>query len=246
MVVERRRLVRRVPERLKEWWIERVVNEFARIYYQRSGQTWMRTYWLGTQILKNPADMWIYQEILHEVRPQLIIETGTAHGGSALFLASICDLLEQGRVVTVDVAALEGRPDHPRISYVQGSSTDEAIVGDLAKAAETSKPVLVILDSDHSKHHVLQELRTYSDLVTQGSFLIVEDTNINGHPVMREAGPGPMEAVQEFLARRQPVHRRLRPREVHDHLQPWRLPAANLNATAALRRECPARTGHAS
>jgi cephalosporin hydroxylase len=177
-----------------------IVDQFHALYYDRRVQTWGETYWLGHHALKCPLDLWIYQEILHEVRPNLIIETGTYRGGSALFLASICDLLGRGEVVTIDAATQKGRPRHKRIAYLTGSSTSEAMLRQVRRRAKGMNRVLVLLDSGHSMEHVLAELRAYAPLVTPGSYLIVEDTNLNGHPVESDHGPGPAEAVAAFLA----------------------------------------------
>jgi cephalosporin hydroxylase len=173
------------------------VVDFHRLYYE--SRVWLETQWLGTPTQKCPLDLWIYEELLVEVKPDLIIETGTAAGGSALYLASICDLIGKGRVVTIDVATAE-RPRHPRIVYITGSSTDPAVVARLRKDAADAGTILVVLDSDHRLEHVRGELNAYAPLVTRGSYLIVEDTNLNGRPVVSEHGPGPAEAVAEFLA----------------------------------------------
>ena len=175
-----------------------VTEAFHRLYYDTA--VWKDTYWLGTPAQKCPLDLWVYQEILHEQRPDLILETGTAHGGSALYLASLCDLLGRGEIVTVDIHPIEDRPVHDRITYLTGSSTAPEAVSELERLADGRESVLVILDSDHSRDHVLDELRIYSRFVSPGGYLIVEDTNVNGHPVFAEHGPGPMEAVDEFLA----------------------------------------------
>jgi cephalosporin hydroxylase len=175
-----------------------VTEAFHRLYYDTA--VWKDTYWLGVRTQKCPLDLWVYQELLHEARPDLVIETGTAHGGSALYLASICDLLGRGEVVTVDIQPVDGRPVHPRITYLAGSSTSEEVVARVEELARDRQCVLVILDSDHSREHVLDELRLYAGLVTPGSYLVVEDTNVNGHPVFAEHGPGPMEALEAFLA----------------------------------------------
>ncbi len=177
-----------------------IVDQFHALYYDRRVQTWGETYWLGHHALKCPLDLWVYQEILHEVRPNLIIETGTYRGGSALFLASICELLGRGEVVTIDAATQKGRPRHKRIAYLTGSSTSEAMLRQVRRRARGKNRVLVLLDSGHSMEHVLAELRSYAPLVTPGSYLIVEDTNLNGHPVESDHGPGPAEAVATFLA----------------------------------------------
>lgn len=188
-----------VPRKAYELFEDRVVREFHRLYYNSGSRTWSDTYWLGTPAQKCPLDLWIYQELLHELRPAVIVETGTAAGGSALFLASICDLLGHGSIVTVDVAPKPERPTHERITYLTGSSTAPEIRKQVEELVGDSAPVLVILDSNHERDHVLEELRIYAPLVTPGSLVIVEDTNVNGHPVSPDHGPGPMEAVDEFL-----------------------------------------------
>lgn len=165
-----------------------------------SARSWVETSWFGAKLLKCPFDLWVYQEILYELRPSLIVECGTAHGGSAYYLASLCDLLGHGRVVTIDVREQPNRPSHSRITYLTGSSVSPAVVERVKAMLGESDTVLVILDSDHSKDHVLQELTVYSPLVSVGSYVIVEDSNINGHPVEVGVGPGPMEAIDEFLA----------------------------------------------
>lgn len=176
-----------------------VIERFHALYYD--SQVWTQTFWLGVPTQKCPLDLWIYQEILAEKRPDLIIETGTAAGGSALYLASIGDQLGSGHVVTIDVEARDDRPRHPRITYLTGSSTDPEVLSAAAALRRPGGSVMVVLDSDHSAGHVLAELDWYAPLVTRGQYLIVEDTNVNGHPVLHNFGPGPMEAVEEFLHR---------------------------------------------
>ncbi len=175
------------------------VRAFHELYYDSRDTTWKDTRWRGVRAQKCPLDLWVYQEILHEVQPDLIVETGTAEGGSALFLASILDLLGRGEVITIDVLLRPDFPRHPRITYLNGSSTDPMIVGHVSDLVGEGDKVVVILDSDHTKDHVLAEMKAYGPLVTKGSYLIVEDTNINGHPVLPDFGPGPWEAVEEFL-----------------------------------------------
>jgi cephalosporin hydroxylase len=156
-------------------------------------------YWLGYPLLKNPFDLWLYQQIIVACKPDLIIETGTGQGGSALYLASICDLIDHGEVITVDIKKYpEGCPQHPRIMYLLGDSVGADVVSRTYMATK-SKSVMVILDSDHEKSHVLKELICYARLVTTGQYLIVEDTDLNGHPIRSDFGPGPYEAVEEWL-----------------------------------------------
>jgi cephalosporin hydroxylase len=177
-----------------------ITNRFHKLYYYRRAQTWRNTRWLGTDVLKCPLDLWIYQELLHDVQPDWIIETGTAFGGSASYLASLCDVLGRGQVLTIDPVEREGRPRHPRIHYLRGVSVDPEILARVARAVEGARAVLVLLDSDHSYANVLAELRAYHGFVTPGSYCVVEDGNLGGHPVAREFGAGPLEAVHTFLA----------------------------------------------
>jgi cephalosporin hydroxylase len=177
-----------------------VIDEFHHLYYDHPERTWNNTYWMGVPTQKCPLDLWVYQEIIFELRPEVIIECGTCRGGSALFFASICDLIQNGRIFTIDIDPGRSRPKHERVQYILGSSTDPDIVARIRRKIRPRDRVLAILDSDHSKHHVLNELYAYSPMVTSGSYLIVEDTNVNGHPVYPDFGPGPMEAVEEFLA----------------------------------------------
>ena len=207
-----RTLVRRIRGRMharKHQWRDlppekkkTVVDEFHKLYYDgyRLGITWKDTSWMGVSTEKCPLDLWLYQEIVHELRPDLIIETGTCLGGSAFFMAHMCDLVGKGQVVTIDIEDRDGRPQHDRLEYLCGSSVDEGIVERVRAMTEGAETVLVLLDSDHRKDHVAKELEVYSPFVTRGSYLIVEDTNINGHPVGADFGPGPMEALDEFLA----------------------------------------------
>lgn len=178
------------------------VEEFHKIYYNgvgEGGHLYDRTYWMGTPCLKCPLDMWVYQEMIAELRPDLILETGTHSGGSALFMAHMLDIIGHGEVVSIDIEPATKLPSHPRITYVKGSSSDAALVAEIM-ANRSPKSTLVVLDSDHSKKHVAEELKLFAPLVSVGSYIIVEDTNINGHPVFDSFGEGPFEAVEEFLA----------------------------------------------
>lgn len=180
----------------KLFFVGGIVDKFHWLYYD-SG-VWKNTYWLGIECLKCPLDLWVYQEIISDLKPDIIIETGTYKGGSALFLASICDLVGKGSIITIDIKK-QITPKHERIKYIIGSSTDKKIINEIQYLINNKENVMVIIDSDHSKEHVLKELKIYSEFVSVSSYLIVEDTNINGHPVHPNFAPGPMEAVDEFL-----------------------------------------------
>jgi cephalosporin hydroxylase len=181
---------------------EEIVRDFHRLYYESEKRTWSNTFWLGHPSAKCPLDLWIYQEILFERRPDVIVESGTFFAGTAYFLACMCDLIDNGRVITIDIRERQPhrRPRHPRIEYRTGSSTAPEVVAAVKEALQPGERVMVILDSNHRREHVLAELQAYSPFVTPGDYLIVEDTNINGHPVAEDFGPGPMEAVEGFMA----------------------------------------------
>lgn len=156
------------------------------------------------QTYKLPLDLWIYQEIIYTIKPDVIIESGTYRGGSALYLAVLCDAVKKGKVITVDNLSYKQKIDpkvlrHKRIRFIQGSSIDRKTISQVRSLIRPGVKVLVILDSDHKKDHVLKELTLYSKFVSKGSYLILEDTNINGNPVYSKFGPGPMEALQSFL-----------------------------------------------
>ncbi|MBI4327204.1 MAG: cephalosporin hydroxylase [Chloroflexi bacterium] len=174
-----------------------IAKHFHRSWYA-SDETYLKTRWRGVRILKCPLDLWVYQEILHATRPDLVIETGTGHGGSAYYFASLFDLPKHGEIITIDIEKRAGLPIHPRITYLNGSATDPAIIATVRQAALGKTSVMAVLDSDHSEAHALEELRSFSPLVTEGNYLVVEDTHI-GHPVPPFSQTGPMEAVRRFL-----------------------------------------------
>ncbi len=171
--------------------------------------------WLGRPVIQYPQDLIALQEIIWSERPQLIVETGVAHGGATIFYASMLELLGgDGKVVGVDIdiradnrVAIESHPLSRRIALLEGSSVDDSIVRRVKERAKGCDRVLVVLDSNHSHAHVLRELELYSPLVREGSHLVVLDTIVDRlSPTAlgdREWGPGnsPLTAVQEFLKR---------------------------------------------
>ena len=160
---------------------------------------WTKATWLGAQALKNPLDLWVYQEIMFETKPELVVETGTYRGGSASYLASLCDLLGRGEVISIDIEpARDDYPQHPRITYLAGRSSTEPAVVDEVRERAAGRPILVILDSDHSQAHVESELAAYAPLVPVGCYVIVEDSNIG--QIRKDLMPGPLEAIETFLA----------------------------------------------
>jgi cephalosporin hydroxylase len=166
---------------------------------------WDKLTWLGVHAQQNPNDVWSYQQIFTEVKPDLVIEAGTNDGGGALVWATLLNIINPAaRVVTIDIeehlaAARQVPLFQEKVDFVLGSSTSAAVVDPLRKRS-AGKKVIAILDSDHRKAHVLEEINLYGDLVSLGSYLLVQDTNVNGHPAAPDFGPGPWEAVEEFIA----------------------------------------------
>jgi len=163
-----------------------------------------RMTYLGVPIRKLVADLWNYQEIITILRPGLVIEFGTDHGGSALYFAEILRAVNPaGLVLTVDIG--DGRlgavKQHPLIQFFLSDSADPS-VAERIKELRTQHPgpVFAILDSDHTKSHVLAEMALLRDVLVSGDYLIVEDGNINGHPIAAGWGEGPWEALEDYTA----------------------------------------------
>jgi cephalosporin hydroxylase len=177
---------------------------FHRVFYD-APDTWKANRWLGVSAVQNPNDAWITQEIISEVKPDFVVETGTFHGGSALIWATLLEQVNPtARVITVDIEdhTAEARKVplfQRKVDFLLGSSTAPEIVSEITRRVQGRK-VVVILDSDHHQPHVLRELRAYAPLVPVNSYLIVQDSNVHGHPVRPEVSRGPFEAIQEFLA----------------------------------------------
>jgi len=167
---------------------------------------WRNMWFQNVRLIKNPLDLWMMQQIIYEVQPNFIVETGTWYGGSALYWAHTLNGmdLKSSRVLTVDVE------DHTQtasthflwkkyVEFLRGSSTDPAIVAKIAGRVKDRKTI-VVLDSDHATEHVLQELRMYSPMISHGSYLVVEDTHMDGVPTYPGFKAGPYAAVRRFLA----------------------------------------------
>ena len=151
----------------------------------------------GVTTLKNVLDLWIYQEIVHETRPDVVIEIGTRYGGSALWLADLLGVVGHGRVVTIDIAH-PGVEFPERIRFVHGNSVDPAVVTAVAADCAGAR-AMVIADGDHSAAHVREELEAYCSFVAPGCYYVVEDAIVD---VMgwKHLVPGPGPAVADFLA----------------------------------------------
>lgn len=183
---------------------EDVIAEFARLWWAE--KPFIPQTWLGVPTWQHPFDAWITQEIICETQPERIVETGTLAGGSATMWASLFDHLGiDGRVVTIDVhdftqhKAVNVDVFRRRVDFIQGSSTDPAVVAQV-RALVDRRRTMVILDSAHHMSHVRREIDCYADLVTVGCYLIVQDGHVNGHPCEPDHGPGPFEAINDFIA----------------------------------------------
>lgn len=170
--------------------------------------------WMGRPIIKYPNDMVVQQELMWKLKPDLVVETGIAHGGSIIFSAAMMEMMGiDGEVVGVDIdirphnrREIENHPMAKRITMFEGSSTDEELFAQVRKKAEGKKCVMVLLDSLHSHEHVYNELQLYPDLVTVGSYLILPDTFIElfpkgyySHNRPWDVGDNPMTAMRQFL-----------------------------------------------
>jgi cephalosporin hydroxylase len=169
--------------------------------------------WLGRPIIQYPQDMIAMQELIWDIKPDLIVETGIAHGGSLIFYASILELIGgPGKVLGIDIdirpqnrAAIEAHAMFKRIQMIQGSAVDDQVAAQVRQVAQAHKTIMVVLDSYHSHDHVRQELELYAGLVTKGSYLVVFDTAVEDAPPElfsnRPWGKGnnPKTAVWDFL-----------------------------------------------
>lgn len=167
--------------------------------------------WMGRPIIQLPQDMMAMQELIWNIKPDLVIECGIAHGGSIIYYASLLELQGHGEVLGIDRdirphnrQAIESHPMFKRISMIEGSSVDLDVVEQVRALAE-GKKVILVLDSNHTHEHVLAELRLYAPLVSQGSYCVVMDTVVEDMPADafpdRPWGPGdnPKTAVWAYL-----------------------------------------------
>lgn len=158
-----------------------------------------KTYYFGIPTLKNPLDFWVYQEIITEKRPDFIVEIGNYHGGSTLALAHLCDAVQHGQIIAIDIhqqAIAAATRQHPRITLIEG---DAGAVFDTVRAfIPGGATVLVLEDSAHTYAHTLKVLETYSVLLQVGDYFIVEDS-ICHHGLAVGPNPGPYEAIATFI-----------------------------------------------
>lgn len=168
------------------------MNLYSREAFEAISRQWVRVgwnqkyqytfSWMGRPVIQLPEDMIRMQEVIFQVKPDVIIETGVAHGGSLIFYSSLCKALEKGRVIGIDIdirsrnrTAIEAHPLNDRITLIEGSSTAPEIVAQVKSLVKPNEVVLVILDSCHTYAHVLDELEAYAGMVTSGSYVVATD-----------------------------------------------------------------------
>ena len=212
--------VRDIPLYTREAF-ELLSNEWVKV-----GWSCKYTYtftWLGRPIIQLPDDLLRVQEVIYQLKPDVIVETGVAHGGSLIFYASLFRLIGKGRVIGVDVeirphnrAAIESHPLSPSITLIEGDAVADETVARVRAALKPGETVLVLLDSCHTKEHVLRELVAYSPLVTPGSYIVATDGLMKDLADVPRGNPewahdNPAAAAAEF-ARRDPSFRLEEPR----------------------------------
>ena len=182
------------------------IDEYHKLYEKT--RIWEDTKWMGVPCWKLPMDAFVMQELIYRLKPDYIIETGTGKGGSAMFYASICELMGQGKVITVDI---HDRVDKDliaqhewsdRITFLHGSSTSPLVIKQIKKLVGNTTKNMVILDSYHTREHELVVMGIYEALVGPGMYMIVEDSHAGkkGHPIEWEwDNDGPYEAIKFFL-----------------------------------------------
>ena len=174
-------------------------DELSRIFYRHvlKGPSPRANYprWRGANIIKLPTDLVLYAQAILENQPDIILETGTKYGGSAMFFADMLELTGKGRVISIDWQPAT-QPAHPRVHYITGRSTSDEVL-DQVRELVKGAAVMASLDSNHTRRHVKRELHYYSPLVTPGQYLVVEDCYASAATI---AGPG--EAVEWFMQTR--------------------------------------------
>lgn len=176
---------------------EELTAEFTDMFWR--SLAWNETTWLGRRVVNCPTDLLAYQDLIATVKPDWVIETRTGTGGRALFLATICDLLDHGQILSIHERAAPNLPEHPRVRYLTGHSTDQDIVKQVREIVGEPANALAILGSRGGRERMVQEFEAYAPLVPVGSYIVMENTIVNGNPVLPEFGPGPAEAVRKIM-----------------------------------------------
>lgn len=172
------------------------------IYHQRE-IVFNQVTWMGTPTLKNILDAWIYQEIIYEIQPDVIVEIGSKYGGSTKYFANLLDIVGKGMVISIDIDRSVYNLDHKRVKVLTGNSSDPKIISEVANLCQ-GKTVLVIQDGDHRRKQALEDLENYSKFVSLNSYFIMEDGIVDLFHHGDGLGyqdKGPLAAIEEFLSR---------------------------------------------
>ncbi len=171
------------------------------LLYHQKNIVFQKCHWMGVRAQKNPFDAWIYQEIIYEVKPDIILEIGSAEGGSTLYFANILDLMGKGSIISIDIDRTKFHIKHNRIIELTGDSSSPEILESVRELCK-DKIVLIVHDGDHTKNHVLNDLNQYSDIVSKNSYFIVEDgiaDLFNARDGLGDYQDGALVAIEEFL-----------------------------------------------
>ncbi len=178
-------------------------DALAYLKWYHETNIWKQVSYRGVRTLKLPSDMWNYQEIIFSHQVDWVIETGSRHGGSAIFFADLLrNMGRPGKVFSVDYAPeLDPRAaEDAGVQFITGDSADPAIIDRvMAQIPDQRRKIFLILDSDHSARHVKRELDAWIPRLRTGDYVLVEDTVVNGNPVRPKHGPGPLEAVRDYI-----------------------------------------------
>jgi cephalosporin hydroxylase len=176
--------------KLKQWLI-----------YHQKDIVFNKCSWMGVHTIKNPLDAWIYQEIIYDVQPDVIVEIGSFEGGSTLYLAHLLDILGKGMVISIDIDRKIYHVEHKRIVVITGDSSSQEVISKVSELS-SGRSVLILHDGDHHKEQVLKDLQNYSKFVSLNSYFIVEDGVIDlfkPRDSLGSFGEGPLAAVEQFL-----------------------------------------------
>jgi cephalosporin hydroxylase len=172
-------------------------DTFTNAYFRSLG--WQGTRWLGRPVRNAPTDLLAYQEIIEEVRPDWVVETGDPHGGRALFLASICEMVGHGEVISISQHPRKGRPEHPRLRTIAAVPHEPEALEKVRSIVGDEPRAVVILGSRTRRHRTRREFDAFAPLVPVGSYVVIEHTALNGFPIDASFGPGPHEALRRIM-----------------------------------------------
>lgn len=184
------------------------INDYHKLYERN--KIWSKNTWMGVPCWKLPMDAFVVQELIVKTRPEFIIETGTGFGGSAMFYASVCEMIGEGRVISIDIEdrrtgneQWENRSKfqlEDRLKFIVGDSVSHLVSHEVKETVGNTSNCMVILDSWHTREHVYQEMLIYSPLVKQGGYMIVEDSHAAGNPVpWKYDDDGPMGSIMQWI-----------------------------------------------